>query len=163
MARLLELEMPERTPEPDVDREIADLLRLLHERGILRLAHNFLGALPEIGGIVARGLNSPGTVNAVGNLALLFEMLGRVPPSDLARILAGLSAALERLGQTPEERTDAERRAAAPGLRGALGLLRDEALWQGLAPVLDALRAFGATMRNQEPTTEERHGGGPNI
>jgi hypothetical protein len=122
---------PPPTPAASAEAELAALLQALHERGLLRLAADAVGALPRIGTVLAMEASESAIPAAIANLATLLGALGRIPPDTFA-------AALSRIG-TPAP-TDAK---AAPGIAGTVRLLRDEALWRGLAPVLDALRALG--------------------
>lgn len=119
-------------PAASAEAELATLLQALQERGLLRLATDVVGALPRIGTVLAAETRESDIPAAIANLAALLGALGRIPPDTFA-------AALGRIG-TPAP-IDAK---AAPGLAGTVRLLRDEALWRGLAPVLDTLRVLGA-------------------
>src|SRR5579863_9508860 len=99
MAKRLDFEVPREERRPGADAELALLLQALHERGVLRLLRDFVGALPHIGMIVARGLNSAGTINCVRNLSLLLETLAQIPPTDLSRVLNAVRAGCIRMGE----------------------------------------------------------------
>jgi uncharacterized protein YjgD (DUF1641 family) len=132
-------------PAASADAELAALLQALHERGLLRLAADVVGALPRIGGVLAAETKESDIPAAIANLASLIGALGRIPPDAFA-------AALEKVGAAATADTK-----AAPGLTGAVRLLRDEALWRGLAPVLDALRTLGAPPAARMEADHDNH------
>jgi uncharacterized protein YjgD (DUF1641 family) len=118
-------------PAASAEAELAALVQALQERGLLRLATDMVGALPRIGTVLVAETKDSDIPAAIANLASLISVLGRIPPEALA-------ASLGRVDAPATANTK-----AAPGLTGAMRLLRDEALWRGLAPGLDAMRALG--------------------
>ncbi|MFD2189570.1 DUF1641 domain-containing protein [Pistricoccus aurantiacus] len=124
--------------ETDATREELDrLLDNLQDAGILRLLNDFLEASPQVTKLLLDGLNREESRNAMQNLMLLLMGLGRVPPERFAQFTDALGDGTKafRQGQQQEERK-------APGIIGAYKLLHDDALWQRLYPLLDAMRGM---------------------
>ncbi|MDI6958479.1 DUF1641 domain-containing protein [Pantoea sp. Pa-EAmG] len=148
---------PTRT-EPSAQEALNELLENLHQHGFLRLANDMVKANNDIGKIVAAGLNRPGTQNAVQNLSLLFMTLSTVPPERFNHLLLALRDAL--LAMKPASGT-AQQEKSAPGVSGVLKLLNDEALWQGIRPLLAALETFARAMQGDEEKPITRYSGKP--
>jgi uncharacterized protein YjgD (DUF1641 family) len=149
MAKRIDFAAPAAVQPPaaaTAEAELAALLQALHERGLLRLATDAVGALPRIGTVLAAETQESDIPAAIANLATLIGALGRIPPETLATATGQIGAPA-----SPNAK-------AAPGLTGAVRLLRDEKLWRGLAPLLDALRGLGAP---SDTRTEAKHGDDP--
>ncbi|OWS74502.1 hypothetical protein CBW22_19295 [Pantoea sp. VS1] len=144
--------------EPSAQEALNELLENLHQHGFLRLANDMVKANNDIGKIVAAGLNRPGTQNAVQNLSLLFMTLSTVPPERFNHLLLALRDAL--LAMKPASDT-AQQEKSAPGVSGVLKLLNDEALWQGIRPLLAALETFARAMQGDEEKPITRYSGKP--
>lgn len=144
--------------EPSAQEALNELLENLHQHGFLRLANDMVKANNDIGKIVAAGLNRPGTQNAVQNLSLLFMTLSTVPPERFNHLLLALRDAL--LAMKPASDT-AQQEKSAPGVSGVLKLLNDEALWQGIRPLLAALETFARAMQGDEDKPITRYSGKP--
>lgn len=115
------------------------LLQTLHEHGVLRLATDLVATNTEWVQILAQGLGNPGTGRAIQNIAVFAMLLSRIDPPQLYRLLFALQGSLERVASAePDKNHD-----AAPGVFGFYRLLKDEALWRALAPLIDAVRVFG--------------------
>lgn len=143
MAEPLKYDVPKPgwTVTKTADEEVQELVRLLHERGVLRLANNLLGSLPSVTKVFLEGIDNQSGANAVQNITALIEMIGHMPPEQFRRVCRGIVLALQTAGQTAE-RGDTE----APGLTGAMHLLRDDDLWRGLAPLLQGARSVGTAL-----------------
>lgn len=139
-----------RPQEAIADKELADLIKALSEHGILRFLTALTGALPHIGLITARGLNSQGSRTALQNLVTLLSALGRVPPQDFSRFMDAVSVATQNVERKAEHPHNGN--AEPPGLTGAYRLLQDDALWHALGPLLDGLKAFGESLATAPPT-----------
>ncbi len=148
---------PTRT-ESSAQEALNELLENLHHHGFLRLANDMVKANNDIGKIVAAGLNRPGTQNAVQNLSLLFMTLSTIPPERFNHLLLALRDAL--LAMKPASDT-AQQEKSAPGVSGVLKLLNDEALWQGIRPLLAALETFARAMQGDEEKPITRYSGKP--
>lgn len=142
---------PEWTVTKTADEELRQLVELLHERGVLRLANDFLFSMPSITRVFLEGVDNQAGSNAIQNLTALVELVGNLPPEQFRRLCRGLTLAL--VATTDEEAQQAE----APGVTGAVKLLHDDELWQAVGPLLHALRAFSQALR--ESTDLSPHGG----
>lgn len=133
-----------RPADADPGRELAALLKALSEHGILRFLTDFTGALPQVGLIAARRLNSEASVRATSNLVTLWQALGRVPPDDFARFIGAVSAAVQGVERETEDPHAPS--AEPPGITGAYHLLQDDALWAALGPILQGLKTFATQL-----------------
>lgn len=131
--------------EPDAHAALDGLIEALHAHGALRLATALVNANPQWLQIVADGLNSEGSRKALQNLAALLMALSRIEPADFARVLTALGDG----AQTAATQGQGTGGNAAPGLKGAYGMLKDEELWRGLAPLIAAAKAFGAGLERK--------------
>jgi uncharacterized protein YjgD (DUF1641 family) len=117
-----------------------ELLRLLDERGLLRLASDFAATNEELIRVSVDWLSRPGTLRAVQNLRVLLGALERIDPVRLEKLITEAGHAVDQASQV-----------GPPGRRvGALGVLRqlgDPDTNRGLRVLLAALRDFGAQTR----------------
>jgi uncharacterized protein YjgD (DUF1641 family) len=114
-----------------------DLLRVLDERGVLRLLGDLASANEEILRVSVDRLSRPGTVRALQNLRVLWGALERIEPARLQRLVDDLDRAMDR----------GSRVAASERRLGALALLRELGEPQtnrGLRVLLAMLKEFGA-------------------
>jgi uncharacterized protein YjgD (DUF1641 family) len=94
---------------------------------------------------VVGGLSKPGTLNAIQNLSVLLMALSCIPPAEFYRLVFAVADGAARLavhsrdGHAARESEDGEH---PPGLLGMYRLLRDEQLWQALAPIIEGLKGF---------------------
>ncbi|WP_444677171.1 DUF1641 domain-containing protein [Halomonas sp. E19] len=123
---------------PGAHEELERLLQTLHEHGVLRLANDLVAANTKIAGVVVDGLSKEGTLNALQNLSILAMMLSQVPPERFYRVTFALKDALDCVGQHQPHTQEKE----APGVGGAYRMLNDEALWRGIVPLVEGLKAF---------------------
>lgn len=144
---------PTRPADASPEGELADLLNALSEHGILRFLTDMTAALPHVGLIAARGLNSDASVHATRNLVTLWQALGRVPPDDFARFLNAVSAAVQGIERETEDPEDPS--GAPPGITGAYHLLQDDALWAALGPILQGLKTFATSLRGPKAAPAE--------
>ncbi len=135
-----------RPADANPEAELAALLEALSEHGILRFLTDMTAALPHVGLIAARGLNSEASVHTTRNLVTLWQALGRVPPDDFARILRAISAAAQGIERETEDPTAPND--GPPGITGAYHLLQDDALWAALGPILQGLKTFATSLRS---------------
>ncbi len=137
-----------RPEEAVVRKDVEAFVAALSQHGVLRFLTDLAAALPHAALIVARGLNSAETTQAVSNLTALVKALARVPSEDFARFLDAVSDGVRRV------EADSERPHAGdgepPGLTGAYHLLQDDSLWQALGPLLNGLRQFGQRLRTSD-------------
>ncbi|QOR39557.1 DUF1641 domain-containing protein [Billgrantia diversa] len=123
---------------PDAREELEQLLQMLHEHGVLRLAKDMVGANTAVASVVVDGLGKESTLNAIQNLAVLGMMLSDIPPERFYRVAFAVKEAIDRIGQHQpgEEGSD------APGVSGAYRMLNDDELWRAVSPLVEGLKAF---------------------
>lgn len=157
MAPAIQYQVPRLAPaETTAHEELERLLETCHRHGLLRLANDLVAANKDIAQIIVGGLQKPGTLNALQNLAVLLMALSCIPPAEFYRLVFALADGMARVaGVTRAPGPDAAARgpdAAAPGLAGLYRMLHDEPLWRGVAPLLEGLKAFaeglGRTVEN---------------
>lgn len=136
---------------PDAYEELDELVQALHRHGVLRLLYDLTGALSDISLILARDLDTPHGRRGVGNLYLLAQVLGRIPPEQFQRVSEAMGEGFSRMGRAAPEKE------YPPGVTGAVKLLRDDELWEALGPVLEGVRAFVEHLHKQ-PDEESRRG-----
>ncbi len=124
---------------PDAHDELERLLQSMHEHGVLRMANDLVAANTQWTQIIVDGLSKAGSRKTVQNLSILLMVLSRIEPGDFYKMLFALRDSLEYLAR-PEPAAD---KPEPPGIRGAYRMLKDDALWRGLRPLLGALKAFG--------------------
>lgn len=142
-----------RPQEAVAEKELAGLLEALSQHGVLRFLTALTGALPHIGIIAARGLNSEASVRTVQNLGALLQALSRVPPQDFAHFLEAVSGSVQSIERETENSGPGN--GEPPGITGAYRLLQDDALWHALGPILDGLKAFGAALSTPKRDVSE--------
>lgn len=125
---------------PDAHQELERLLQTAHEHGALRLANDLIAANREWTQVVVDGLNKEGSRRAVQNLAMLPMLLSRIEPNQFYKVLSAAKDALECVARPRPKKSGQD---DAPGIKGAYKLLQDDTLWHALAPLVDALKAFG--------------------
>jgi uncharacterized protein YjgD (DUF1641 family) len=126
--------------EVEKDREalghFLELVRVLDERGVLRLAGDFAAANEELVRVGTDWLTRSGTQRAIRNLRVLVEALERIDPDKLERLIGEVGRAVDRgTSVGPSERP-----------LGAFALLRqlgDPDTNRGLRVLLAALKDFG--------------------
>ncbi|OBS08247.1 DUF1641 domain-containing protein [Acidihalobacter prosperus] len=137
MAAPLAYTPPPRTQPDDAHAELERLVQLLHERDVLRLANNALGAAPELTTLIAELLDRDGSRRLSYNLARLVALFGELDMARIERLIPALESGLAAL-----EATAADEAAHPSGIAGALALLRDRELWQAIGGIVAFLKAF---------------------
>lgn len=122
---------------PSADEELRALVELLHERGVLRLTNDVLGALPEIGERLMGGIHTEAGGHAMQNITALIQLIGHMPPEDFRRLCKGIERALHAITASIEDEDT-----RAPGVSGSLRMLHDDELWAAVMPMLRAAQAF---------------------
>ena len=155
MAKAIPYEVPQPEKSVTAHDELAQLLEALHDTGVLRLANDALRAAPDVSKILLGGLNMEESRNAVQNLSLLAMALGRIPPERFASLTRAFTESLATL----EKNADGAQH-SPPGAIGAYKLLHDKALWQGLGPLIAAIKGFpGHLQEPPEKPAARRHDG----
>ena len=139
MAERLDYDVPPTPIGPTAREELDRLLEALHQRGILRLANDVIGAQDKLAKVLVDGINQPGPLNVMQNVSILAMAASRVPPNQFYTLVFAVKDALEQFsGQHDATTQDGQ----SPGLRGAYRLLHDDALWASINPILGGLKAF---------------------
>lgn len=134
----------------DLDRDrtaldhFLELLRLLDERGLLRLASDFAASNDDLLRVAVDWLTRPGTVRAVRNLRVLLEALERIDPKRLERLITEAGRAAEQASRV----APTERRVGTLALLRQLG---DPETNRGLRVLLAALKEFGIDSKQERP------------
>lgn len=121
---------------PDAHEELETLLQTMHQHGVLRLANDLISANSQIASTIMQGLNTPGALNAVQNLAAMLMALGRIPPTDFYKVVMALKDGFECLARPVPAAEAVDPR----GILGAYKLLKDDDLWRGLAPMVKMVK-----------------------
>jgi uncharacterized protein YjgD (DUF1641 family) len=128
--------------EPDAHEALERLLQSLHQHGVLRFANDLVCAKTPVAEVLVQGLNKPSTLNAIQNLSIVLMALSRIEPSHFYKTMFAVTDALERVSAWQPD-PDGEGH-TAPGFTGAYKMLHDDALWQALTPLIEAMKAFSA-------------------
>jgi uncharacterized protein YjgD (DUF1641 family) len=127
--------------ETQKDREalshFLDLIRVLDERGVLRLLSDLATTNDEVIGAGVAWLSRPGASRAVRNLRVLLETLERVDPNQLDRLIREVGRAFDRGSKVPRS----DRRLGALALLRQLG---EPETNRGLRVLLALLKDLGS-------------------
>jgi uncharacterized protein YjgD (DUF1641 family) len=147
MAERIDYEPEPFTTEPDAHEALERLLESLHRHGVLRFANDLVSAKTPVAQVLVVGLSKPGTLNAIQNLSIVLMALSRIEPSQFYKTVFAITDALARLSDwQPAPDHDGH---TAPGFTGAYKMLHDDALWQALTPLIEAMKAFSAGLERQ--------------
>lgn len=135
---------PPRT-EPTAQEEWQKLLQTCHEHGVLRLANDLVAANAEVTRLLLEKAAGPQMLSLIQNLSVLALAVSSLPPEKLYKLVfAARDAAAALIGEPAVPPT------RPPGMIGAWRMLHDEPLWRGMAPLLNALKAFAAGLERPE-------------
>lgn len=128
-----------RQQDQDADARAAldQLVRLLHEKDMLRLVNNALGAGPELTTQIAELLDREGSRRLMLNLTRLIALLGELDMARIERLIGALDGGLAALEQTALD--DQPQQA---GISAVFKLLRDRELWEAVTGIAAFLKAF---------------------
>lgn len=124
---------------PDAHDELERLLHTMHEHGVLRFANDLVAANTQWTQIIVEGLSKEGSRKTVQNLSVLLMVLSRIEPGHFYKMVFALRDSLEYLARHEPDSDKSE----PPGIKGTYRMLKDDALWRGLGPLLGALKVFG--------------------
>ncbi|HET7611158.1 MAG TPA: DUF1641 domain-containing protein [Rhodanobacteraceae bacterium] len=130
---------------PDAHDELERLLQTMHEHGVLRFANDLVAANTQWTQIIVEGLSKEGSRRTVQNLSVLLMVLSRIEPGDFYKMVFALRDSLEYLARCEPGNDQPQ----APGLKGTYRMLKDDALWRGLTPLLGALKTFGKGLERE--------------
>lgn len=111
-----------------------DVLRGLHDSGVLELLRGLLGSGDKVAEIAVGAANTPPAIRAVRNLLIILETLGELDPDLFEGFALALPEALQRAkkeGMNP------------PGLWALLNKFRGEDMRRGLVAVNNLLEVWG--------------------
>ncbi len=135
-------------PRPAHD-ALGHLLDSLHNTGFLRVAHDFVDANSHVADALG-SFSKPAAQTGMQNLVILLDALSRIPPAQLEKTALAAADAIHHISTwQPADHHD-----AAPGVTGAYRLLHDEALWQAVTPLLEALKVFLNGLRRETPAVD---------
>ncbi|WP_439292151.1 MULTISPECIES: DUF1641 domain-containing protein [Rahnella] len=162
MAERQEYQVPPARTLTTAQEMLHTLTESLHEHGFLRLMKDLVRANTDIASILVAGLNQPGAQNATQNLSLLFITLSKIPPEHFNHLLLALKSGVMAIRQNEGKSHSNEEpklEETAPGVLGVMKLLNDEALWRGLMPIVNGLKAFGEELQKEEQKPVTRNTG----
>lgn len=109
-----------------------ELLQVLHDRGVLEMAHAVAGECDARSESLDSMVCSPESIRGLHNVIVLTRLLAGIPPDALRNVIetTGASAQRERSNETP-------------GLGRLLWRLRNKETRHTLAVMLDVLAALG--------------------
>ncbi|MCQ4310856.1 DUF1641 domain-containing protein [Pseudomonas stutzeri] len=127
---------------PTAREELDTLLETLHQRGVLRLANDMVGANDRILKVLVDGLSKDGSLNAIQNLSILGMALSRIEPAQFYKVVFAFRSAFGAVsGYKPDGKHD-----EAPGVTGAYKMLHDDDLWAALMPIIEGLKTFAGEL-----------------
>ncbi|MFL9813277.1 DUF1641 domain-containing protein [Stutzerimonas sp. VN223-3] len=127
---------------PTAREELDTLLETLHQRGVLRLANDMVGANDRILKVLVDGLSKDGSLNAIQNLSILGMALSRIEPAQFYKVVFAFQSAFGAVsGYKPDGKHD-----EAPGVTGAYKMLHDDDLWAALMPIIEGLKTFAGEL-----------------
>lgn len=162
MAERQEYQVPPARTETTAQDMLHTLTESLHEHGFLRLLNDVVRANTDIASILVSRLNQPGSQNAMQNFSLLFITLSKIPPEHFNHLSLALKSGVMAIRQDEDKSNNNEgpkQEAMAPGVLGVMKLLNDEALWRGLMPIVNGLKAFGEELQKEEQKPVTRNTG----
>jgi len=130
------LERLEQAPATHAEALLAvyDLLRGLHDRGVLDALNGALSSSNFILDTVVETANTPENIRAIRNLLLLSKLLGDIDPDVLGRVASAVPEALQQV-------TSAKMK--APGMLSLLQKFNSEDSRRGMAFAASLLESLG--------------------
>ncbi|SPE41879.1 conserved hypothetical protein [Candidatus Sulfopaludibacter sp. SbA3] len=112
-----------------------ELLQLLHDRGVLELAHGLVGAGDQLVGILTAAAGTPESLRGMRNFILLTKFFASIPPDVLNSLVRAASEGAER-----------EKAQRAPGVLQLLRRAGNENSRHAIAVTLDLLESVGKAL-----------------
>lgn len=161
MANPIPLELPPRDPRRELHVRLQnapmehaeallagyEVLQGLHESGALDMLRGLLGGKDKIVEQAVEAVNTPATINALRNFAVLAKALGEIDPAALEAVTQSWSQAL---AATHEKVCD------PPGLFAILNKFRGKDLRRGLFLVNTLLENFGRNLCQERTKSNEQ-------
>ena len=118
------------------------LLQVLHDRGMIDTARGFVGSANQVLEIAVEESLKKGSIHAMRNMILLFNMLGSIEPETLQKFTAPIPQAVQLAAVTGEP----------PGLFGLMKLsVFNKDFRRGLAAMINILRGIGMKLGDMKP------------
>ncbi|WP_455380840.1 hypothetical protein [Acidihalobacter prosperus] len=132
--------------EPDCQDEanqaLEQLTRLLHKRGILRLANNLLDAGPELTVQLAELADQDKNRETILNLTRLLTLLGKLDGDLVENLVKALSSGLAAFEQNPSRQSP-----ETTMMTTLIPLMRDREFWDAINRLADFLKAFNRELK----------------
>ncbi len=153
MAQPILLELPPRDPRIELQARLEkapldhaeallsayDVLQGLHDRGLLEIVRGILGSSDEVLEIAVEVAKKPDSIQGLRNLILLANMLGSIPPEQLAAFTTAVPIALKSVAT--------EQQHQPPSLwKLATSFLWDQNIRRGLAASATLLKTLGGSL-----------------
>jgi len=122
-------------PHAEAVASALDLLKLLHERGVLDLLRGLVGAGDQVVDILTTALNTPEAIRGMRNFLLLTKFFATIPPD----VLNGLV-------QTATEGAAREKSNEPPGLLQLVRRMNSPESRHAMAVMLDLLEGVGKSL-----------------
>ncbi len=137
-----EVPYPATLATKSAQQEWQDILQLLQEQGVFKILHTSLEALPDITALLVSSVDNPFGKNTLANLMLLFTMLGKINPQELASFVNASGQAMQSLKNPPP--------GAEHPLKVMYHLLRDKQLWHALDRFSEAFKTFATNLEQSQ-------------
>jgi len=121
-----------------------DILRLLHEKGILELVKGALGSGEKVLGILTETLEMKETVRTIRNLVILLKIVGGLDPQLLEAVQAAVNDNIARV-----------RNQEPPGLLKVSGKLAGRDSRRALSLLAGVMEAVGQNLVTAEVPTDQ--------
>jgi uncharacterized protein YjgD (DUF1641 family) len=155
MARPIPLEIPprdckaelmvrlENAPKEHAEALLAgyELLQRMHDRGVLDFLEGAVGSSDAVLEVLVKAMNSPGSVQGIRNLVVIFNMFGSIDPDLLKAFTEAVPGAMQKTIKEPGK----------PGL----WRLTQDFFWNadfrhGLAALNTLLEVFGRSLSEKK-------------
>ncbi|MDQ8184094.1 DUF1641 domain-containing protein [Pelagicoccus sp. SDUM812002] len=134
-------------PSPTARDELEGLIESLSESGTLRTLQGLTGQFAEVSGVAMEHLNAPPGRRLIGSIALLAEVLSKIPAEKLEGVADGIGNGTEQaseiLGKDP------------PSTLQVLKLARDPDVRRTMASLLVILKTVGQALGEGERAEAE--------
>ncbi|MBH8599611.1 MULTISPECIES: DUF1641 domain-containing protein [unclassified Thermoactinomyces] len=129
--------------------DMLEIARYLQEMGILAAVKALLEQRHEVGLIVVEQLNQPKMHHILKNAITLMELLGKIQPEQLQRLLNGLFRGLESAKQK-------NLNGKIPSLWDLAKYIRDPDVRISIASMMALLQGVGESLRNDSGQTHQK-------
>ena len=131
---------PEPVPTDTAQDELNELLKTLHERGVLRLLTNLTAESHGVARVALEQLDTLRGQNMIGNLTVLLTFLSEMDDEALDKLLTGVGRGVNAASQTQDKKD-------TPGTFKLVKELNDPDVRRGLNAVLTVLSVLGRHLK----------------